>query len=580
MDELRSLVVIVPTLVTIIISFICLFFNSSYNAVKNKFNPIINEYSKPEGISASILIILCSISVAYLFLIMILPPTLHKIKNENMYNMGSFKFTIVWAIIVTLMFIGLKILRRDFKKILFNVSSNNRGKFKYKFIMRSTVLILLCAIFMILTLTWKDFLFGKNISINWNNNKIFTKATIEAFENKSNKKIYVNGKEYILYNKYYQEKKLATLGINVNHKKLYFYVDKDLKVVEGDSIKLKENDKYIVKDEYKSYKKWIIVYENISVILLPIMFIVIISSMCFTLEKFYSIRKYIIKYSKTSCIGELWFEYDNFYLVKVDNKFKYISKNDVNELNCIEYRKDNTEMNVHLRIKEFFKKSTINCLAAVAAIFIFIYEYWFYNKLGPFGRIFIELSYAYIGGYIFYILLRERDKYYNKRKAEKILIPMLKNCIGAYKEFIEGFPNYGVQNKIWNKLEEEEFINLGKGITFKDEYKHCSINYYCTEEEKKHTDTYLNYIKDLLSKILKQLQEVRIGLDILDDEIIDNVWALINEINEMNKSIDLHKDINKNNLGDLRNVMIHLFKYHKLIVKLDNDIKQVYGNEK
>lgn len=191
----------------------------------------------------------------------------------------------------------------------------------------------------------------------------------------------------------------------------------------------------------------------------------------------------------------------------------------------------------------------------------------------PIIRIIIQLSYAYIGSYIFYKLLCKRDENYNKIKAKKDLIPRLESCIGAYKEFIEGFPNFSSQNKPWNELGKKEFKNLMGDIKFKDKYQHRYYKYYFTKKEECF-NTYLKYIENLLKNILKQLEEVKRESSILDDRITENICMMVKRINMANKVIDIYIDSDQE--GVLKSIEGPLFEFHESIKILDNTIQSIY----
>lgn len=222
----------------------------------------------------------------------------------------------------------------------------------------------------------------------------------------------------------------------------------------------------------------------------------------------------------------------------------------------------------------------IKISALIVLFFILVYENYPYETfldlefLNPIGNILIQLSYGYIGSCIFYFLLKIKDQNKDRKKFEKILKPILNDCVQIYVEFIEGFKNYKEQNIIWYKFEERHLAKLGEEINAKDKYKHCCINYKPSEEEEKHSENYLKYTIYVLSKILNELEDIRIGLDILDDETIEDIWELIRQIKTTSKFL------NAPTLGlqfsNMDRVMRNLFTFHKLIVKLYNDINNIY----
>lgn len=398
MDELRNLVIIIPALGAILISLIWFVLNYPYNEIKNIFNPIIREHSKVEAIIIVIIIGFYSILGIFFLLGIILLPFLESIKNDGINDRGNLYFQLLWFIGLIISYILVIIIRANFEKKLLITSCREKKKIKFWFGVKSLIVILICSTLIIMGFICRNLIFGENIIIKWNNNEIFTKVSMNAFNEgyRNNVYIYVDNKAFKLYDTCDLSEELNIIRISSINKNLY--VSKDFNISISDSIELKEGDEYIVKYSYKSYGKWIGIIEAGVIIILPTLALVYMCGMNLALRKIYSIKKYKIKISMTTNIGELWFVYDDFYLIKIYNEFKYIAKKDISELEPVEYKnnmqiekikklksneiynlKQLREWEVYLNIKEFIN----NCVYVIKNITkkFFINIKKLYNKI-------------------------------------------------------------------------------------------------------------------------------------------------------------------------------------------------------
>lgn len=231
-------------------------------------------------------------------------------------------------------------------KYITDISYNKRKKIKNKLMIRLIITSLFGVFWALISFVCIELIFGRNVIITYGGNEVYTKISIDGFKEgyKRNLSIYVNGKKFELYDEQDEKETLNTITISSINKNLY--VDKLFNISKGDFIEIRENGKLIVKDRYKVYGHWINIIEKMIIIIIPVSTVAITLGIYLTFRKFHYIRKYVIRCSNTDYVGQIWFEYDNFYFARIKDEFRYIAKSQINTLYVVKDINDKDKMQI------------------------------------------------------------------------------------------------------------------------------------------------------------------------------------------------------------------------------------------
>lgn len=335
MDELRNLIIIIPALGTILISLAWFILNYPYTQLKERYNPIVKEYSKIQTTIRTSILIFYILFFSFTFLLSIIYLFSKNIVSDNIKSVNNLELKLVFLFsLIILMFIFVLETRLFTRYIFKNRVKNNKISPQKKLMILSGLGIFLGGIIFFLSLILMDFMIEKSININFKNSKFVLKTNLNSLKDKLDENIFisVNGKEFRLYNKQNQEESLNMIRVNIENENSYLYVNKEFNIFEDDIVSLKINDTEVIREKYKSYSHLIEYINKIAILICPSLVAVYSSGIIFAWNKIKSLKTYKIEFSKTSCVGKILFEYDNFYLVEIESKFKYIAKKEVNEL--------------------------------------------------------------------------------------------------------------------------------------------------------------------------------------------------------------------------------------------------------
>ncbi|KEI92635.1 hypothetical protein [Clostridium botulinum] len=326
MDELRNLVIILPALGAIAVSLTCFIYNYPYNHIKDKFRIVMDEFGKVQVMVRTTLTIFYGIIIFMLIIIVIALP----VSANNQYNNIN-RLYLFWIIFLVIISSLVLILYRWFNNDIYNRILKGKRKLKKKIIITGSIEIILTIFFSIFTFTMYRYIYGSTIELNLNDQRIFVQndKVIKLDTKHNNIQMDVNNNKVNLCNN--NNPNLKSLKINIDDKKLVFFVDKNFVFTKDDNIKLKTNNKVIAEVTYGKYNYWRKIQYYSPYLICYLLIAFTLGIMCIDL-KISSLKKCMIHCSDFDTIGQIWFEYKDFYWVKTDKDYIYISKKEVKQL--------------------------------------------------------------------------------------------------------------------------------------------------------------------------------------------------------------------------------------------------------